>query len=57
MTKRMIQLELVASQRAQFAREACRLNYRAADAARAQHERHPSSLAAAYRLGRPGPQA
>ncbi len=56
MTRRIIQLELVTRHRAQFAREAGRLNYRAVDAARAQHERHPSVLAAAYRLGRLGPQ-
>jgi hypothetical protein len=57
MTRRIIQLELVTRRRAQFAREAGRLNYRAADAARAQHERQPSALAAAYRVGRPDPSA
>ncbi len=54
MTRRIIQLELVARHRAQFAREAGRLNYGAVGTARAQHERHPSSLAAAYRIGRLG---
>ena len=52
MTRRIIQLELVTRHRATFAHEAGRLNYRATDAARAQHERHPSVLAAAYRVGR-----
>jgi hypothetical protein len=55
-TRRIIQLELVTRPRAQFAREAGRLNHRAVDAARAQHERHLSTLAAAYRVGRPGPR-
>lgn len=45
MSRRIIQQELVARHRVQFAREAGRLNYRAVDAARAQHERHPSVLA------------
>jgi len=52
MTRHIIQLELVARHRAQFAREAGRLNYAVVDAARAQHERHPSALAVVYRLGR-----
>ena len=56
MTRRIIQHELVARHRAQFAREAGRLNYGAVVAARAQHERHPSALAAAYRVGRPRPR-
>jgi hypothetical protein len=56
MTRRIIQLELVARHRAQFAREAGRLNYGAVGTARAQHERHLSSLAAAYRIGRLGQQ-
>ena len=55
MTRRIIQLELVARHRAQFAREAGRLNYGAVGTARAQHERQPSSLAAAYRIERLGP--
>ena len=54
MTRRIIQLELVARHRAQFAREAGRLNHGAVGTARAQHERHLSSLAAAYRIGRLG---
>ena len=57
MTRRIIQLELVASRRAKFARQAGKLNHSAVDAARAQHERHPSVLAVAYRVGRPGPRA
>lgn len=57
MTRRIIQLELVRNSRTQFTREAGRLNYRAVDAARAQHERHASVLATAYRIGRPYPQA
>lgn len=56
MTRRIIQHELAARTRAQFAREAGRLNDRAVDAARAQHERHPSALAAAYRVGRLHPR-
>jgi hypothetical protein len=52
MTKRFIQLELVAKRRAGFALEAGRLNSRAVAGARAEHERHPSVLAATYRLGR-----
>lgn len=57
MTRRIIQLELVTMTRAQFARDAGRLNHRAVAAARAQHERHPSALAAAFRIRRrhPGP--
>lgn len=57
MTRRIIQLELVTRQRVRFAREAGRRNHRAVDAARAQHERHPSVLAAAYRAGRLDPRA
>ena len=57
MTRRIIQQELVARHRAQFAHEASRLNYRAVDAARAQHERHPSALAAVYRVGSLHPRA
>lgn len=57
MIRRIIQQDLVARQRAQFVREAGRLNHRAVDAARAQHERHPSLLAAGYRVGRPSPRA
>lgn len=56
MTRRIIQHELAARTRAQFAREAGRLNDRAVDSARAQHERHPSALAAAYRVGRLHPR-
>jgi hypothetical protein len=56
MIRRIIQLELVTRQRAQFARKAGRLNYWAVDAARAEHERHLSALAAAYRVGRPRPR-
>jgi hypothetical protein len=52
MTRRIIRLELLTRSRARFARDAGGLNYRAVDAARAQHERHPSALAAAYRIGR-----
>jgi hypothetical protein len=57
MTRRIIQHELVARHRAAFARDAGRLNYRAVDAARAQHERYLSGLAAAYRVGRPDSHA
>jgi hypothetical protein len=57
MTRRIIQHELVARRRAAFARDAGRLNYRAVDAARAQHERYLSGLAAAYRVGRPDSHA
>lgn len=56
MIRRIIQLELVTRHRAPFAREAGRLNCRAVDTARAQHERQLSALAAAYRVGRPGPR-
>ncbi len=54
MTRRIIQLELVARHRAQFARETGKLNYAAVEIARAQHERHLSTLAGAYRIRRPG---
>ena len=54
MTRRTIQLALAARNRAQFAREAGRLNYEAVGTARAQHERHPSALTAAYRIGHLG---
>jgi hypothetical protein len=49
MTKRLIQLELAARHTQGFAREICRFNSMAAHTARAQHERHYSPLAAAYR--------
>jgi hypothetical protein len=49
MTKRLIQLELAARHTQGFAREICRFNSMAAQTARAQHERHYSPLAAAYR--------
>jgi hypothetical protein len=52
MIRRILQQELAARHGAQFVREAGRLNHRAVDAARAQHERHPSALAAAYRVPR-----
>ena len=55
MTRRIIQLELVARNRAQFAREAGRLNCAAVGTAGAQHERHLSTLATAYRAGRHEP--
>lgn len=56
MTRRIIQHELVTRHRAEFAREAGRLNSGAVNTARAQHERHLSTLAAAYRVGRPEPR-
>jgi hypothetical protein len=54
MTRRVIQQELVTRNRTAFAREASRLNVRAADAARAEHERHGSFLAATYRVSSGG---
>jgi hypothetical protein len=56
MISRILQQELAARHGAQFVREAGRLNSLAVHAARAQHERHPSVLAAVYRIRRRGPQ-
>jgi hypothetical protein len=56
MTRRIIQHELVARRRAHFAREAGSLNHLAVSAARGQHERHLSALAAAYRIERTHPR-
>jgi hypothetical protein len=54
MTRRVIQQQLVTRNWAAFAREASRLNVRAADGARAEHERHGSILAATYRVSSGG---
>lgn len=52
MTRHVIQRGLLATQREQFAREAGRRNHAAVESARAQHERHPSTLTTSYRIGR-----
>ena len=52
MTRRIIQRGLLARHREQFAREAGIRNHAAVESARAQHERHLSTLAASYRIGR-----
>ena len=48
-----IQRGLLVRQREGFARDAGRRNHAAVQSARAQHERHPSTLTASYRIGHP----
>lgn len=50
MTKRLIQMELTAGHARAFARDAGRRNLLTVETSRAQHERYPSALAAAYRI-------
>ena len=52
MTRHVIQRGLLVRQREQFAQEAGRRNHAAVESARAQHDRHLSTLAVSYRIGR-----